>query len=66
MEAITLVPETADRPPVALIAGAADDNGIARMQEANPSITTTRRRRPPATVRAKAVEATIGSEVATI
>lgn len=66
MEAITLVPETADRKPAVLIVGAAADIGIARIQVAIPSKTTTRRRRPPATARAKAVEATIGAAVATI
>jgi len=48
-----------------LIVGAAVDIGIARIQVAIPSITTTRRRRTPVTVRAKVVEITIGSAVAT-
>ncbi|MDD3123437.1 MAG: hypothetical protein PHC62_08000 [Candidatus Izemoplasmatales bacterium] len=48
-----------------MIVGVAVDIGIARIQVAIPSITTTRRRRPPVTVRAKVVEATIGVAVAT-
>ena len=66
MEAITLVPETAGRKPVARMGGGAEDIGIARIQVAIPSITTTRRRRPPVTERAKGDEITSGSAVATI
>jgi len=66
VEAITLVPEAADGKSVALIVGAAADIGAERAQEAKPSTTTTRHRRPPITARAKVVEMTIGAAGATI
>jgi len=47
VEAITLVPETADRQPEALIGVEAVDIGIARIQVAIPGTATTRRRSPP-------------------
>jgi len=48
-----------------LIVGVAVDIGVVRVQVAIPSITTTRHRRPPITVRAYVVETTIGVAVAT-
>ena len=59
VEAIILVPEAADRKPVAptaLIASVAVNGGEARTQVPSPSTTIRHTRRPPVTVRAKVAE----------
>ena len=56
VEAIILVPEAADRKPVALIVSVAVNGGVARIQVPSPSITIRHTRRPPVPVRAKVAE----------